>query len=156
MFEMEGRLVWYASYGSNLSEERFACYIAGGRPRGASRTFAGARDASPPRDSVALELPHQLYFSGESRIWGGSPAFVDREPSDGVVALARGYLIGWDQFEDVIAQENGRPSSSIEIDDDLLVPGFSRSWIRAIREPPVHRAPGRHAGDDLHGAVVFE
>ncbi len=126
MFEMERRLVWYASYGSNLCEERFACYIAGGRPRGASRTYVGSRDDSPPRDSVALEIPHQLYFSGESRIWGGSPAFIDRHPIDGVVALARGYLIGWDQFEDVLAQENGRPSSSIEIDDHLLVPGFSR------------------------------
>jgi hypothetical protein len=126
MIVMERRFLWYASYGSNLSAERFACYIAGGRPGGATRTYVGARDTSPPLDSVALEISYRLYFSGESRVWGGSPAFIDTKPVDGVVGLARAYLIWWDQFEDVVAQENGRQSASIEIDDHLLVPGFSR------------------------------
>jgi len=126
MFVMERRLVWYASYGSNLNAERFTCYIAGGRPSGATRTYVGARDKSPPLDAVALEISYQLYFSGESRVWGGSPGFIDTKPVDGVVGRARAYLIGWDQFEDVVAQENGRPSASIEIDDHDLVPGFSR------------------------------
>ncbi len=125
MFMMERRLVWYASYGSNLNAERFACYIAGGRPSGATRTYKGARDKSPPLDSIALKFSHQLYFSGESRIWGGSPAYIDTKRVDGVVCLVRAYLIGWDQFLDVVAQENGRLSASIEIDDDDLVPGFS-------------------------------
>jgi hypothetical protein len=122
---MKRRLVSYASYGSNLDAERFACYIAGGRPSGATRTYEGARDKSPPLDSVALTFPHQLYFSGESRIWGGSPAFIDTEPVEGVVCLFRAYLIGWGQFLDVVAQENGQHSGSIEIDDEDLVPGFS-------------------------------
>jgi hypothetical protein len=126
MFAMERRLMWYASYGSNLNAERFACYIAGGRPGGATRTHVGARDKSPPLDAVALEISYQLYFSGTSRLWGGSPAFIDTKPVDGVVGLARAYLIGWDQFEDVVAQENGRPSAPIAIDDHLLVPGFCR------------------------------
>lgn len=122
---MERRLVWYASYGSNLNAERFACYIAGGRPSGATRTSKGASDKTPPLDSVALRFSHRLYFSGESRLWGGSPAFIDTKPVDGVVCLVRAYLIGWVQFLDVVAQENGRPSASIEIDDCDLVPGFS-------------------------------
>jgi hypothetical protein len=125
MCTTERRLVWYASYGSNLNAERFACYIAGGRPSGATRTHQGARDKSLPLDSVALEFSHQLYFSGESRAWGGSPAFLDTKPVDGVACLVRAYLIGWDQFEDVVAQENGRPSAPIEIEDDDLIPGFS-------------------------------
>jgi hypothetical protein len=94
----------------------------------------GARDKSPPLDAVALEISYQLYFSGESRVWGGSPAFIDTKLVDGVVGLARAYLIGWDQFEDVVAQENGRPSVSIEIDDQLLVPGFSRQIGRGRYE----------------------
>jgi hypothetical protein len=127
MFVMERRLIWYASYGSNLSADRFACYLAGGRPSGATRTYVGARDNAPPLDAVALEISYQLYFAGESRVWGGSPAFLDTNPVDGVVGLARAYLIGWDQFEDVVAQENGRSSASIEVDDQDLVPGFSRA-----------------------------
>jgi len=126
MFGMERRLAWYASYGSNLDAGRFACYIAGGRPVGATRTYVGARDKSLPLDSVALQISYQLYFSGESQVWGGSQAYIDTKPVDGVVALARAYLIGWDQFEDVVAQENRRPAASIEIDDHDLVPGFSR------------------------------
>jgi hypothetical protein len=122
---MERRVIWYASYGSNLSAERFACYIAGGCPRGPRRTHVGARDNAPPLGTVALKIPYQLYFSGESRVWDGSPAFIDTNPVDGIVGLARAYLIGWDQFEDVVAQENGRPSVSIEVDDQDLVPGFS-------------------------------
>lgn len=124
MFTMGRRLVWYASYGSNLNAERFACYITGGRPSGATRTSKGARDKSPPLDSVALKFSHQLYFSGKSRIWGGSPAFIDTKPVDGVVCLVRAYLIGWGQFLDVVAQENGRLSASVEIDDCDLVSGF--------------------------------
>ena len=104
----------------------FAYYIAGGRPRGSTRTYVGARDRSAAADAAALETPYQLYFSGESRVWGGSPAFIDTKPVDGVVGFARAYLIGWDQFEDVVAQENGRPSSPIEVDERNLVPGFSR------------------------------
>jgi len=126
MFVMERRLIWYASYGSNLSAERFACYLAGGRPSGATRNYVGARDKSLPLDVVALKISYQLYFSGESRVWGGSPAFIDTKPVDGVFGLARAYLIGWDQFEDVVAQENSRSSASIEVDDQDLVPGFSR------------------------------
>jgi hypothetical protein len=118
--------MWYASYGSNLNAERFGCYIVGGCPVGATRTYVGARDKSPPLDAVAIEIPYQLYFSGESRVWGGSPAFLDRKSVEGVVGLARAYLIGWDQFEDVVAQENNRPQAPIEIDDHLLVPGFIR------------------------------
>jgi hypothetical protein len=123
---MERRLVWYASYGSNLNAERFACYIVGGRPSGATRTYKGARDKSPPLDSVALEFSHQLYFSGESRVWGGSPAFIDTKPVHGAVCLLRAYLIRWNQFLDVVAQEGGRPWVSVEIDDCDLVPSFSR------------------------------
>jgi hypothetical protein len=123
---MERRLIWYASYGSNLYAERFACYIAGGRPHGATQTYVGARDKTLPLDAVALETSHQLYFSGESRVWGGSTAFIDTKPVAGVVGLALAYLIGWDQFEDVVAQENGRRTASIEIEDHDLISGFSR------------------------------
>ena len=95
-------------------------------PARTTRTEVGAREKALPLDAVALETSHQLYFSGESRVWGGSPAFIDTKPVDGVVGLARAYLIGWDQFEDVVAQENGRRTASIEIQDHDLVLGFSR------------------------------
>jgi hypothetical protein len=109
------RLVWYASYGSNLCVDRFACYIAGGRPPRATHTHAGARDRRPPLATVALEIPYRLYFTDFSTGWRGSPAFIDTERSDVQPSLARAYLITWTQFEDVVAQENARPSSAIAV-----------------------------------------
>src|SRR5271167_1182234 len=45
-------LVWYASYGSNLSGERFNCYLCGGRVAGMSRDCIGARDGTMARESI--------------------------------------------------------------------------------------------------------
>jgi hypothetical protein len=109
------RLVWYASYGSNLCADRFACYIEGGRPPRATHTHAGAKDRRPPLATVALAIPYRLYFTDVSTGWGGSPAFIDTERSDVSRSLVRGYLITWAQFEDVVAQENARASSPITV-----------------------------------------
>lgn len=59
--------------------------------------------------------------------WGGSPCFVDTVPRAETDTLTRGrvYLITWGQFEDVVAQENGRATSSIDLDADELTPGVS-------------------------------
>ena len=47
--------VWYVAYGSNMSAARFGCYISGGRPPGARRTYLGCRDQSPPRPVHVVE-----------------------------------------------------------------------------------------------------
>ena len=123
---LDHELVWYASYGSNLSSRRFGCYLAGGRPPGSSRHYGGARDHSPARRDVALELPHLLYFAGDSLVWGGAPAFLDTEPTSSHLALARAYLITFEQFADVVAQENGRSvGSPLSVSHHELVPGVS-------------------------------
>jgi hypothetical protein len=119
------RRVWYASYGSNLNAERFTCYLSGGRPAGSSRDYEGARDKRPARRTVALEMRYPLYFAGTSKTWGGSPAFIDASTPSGRT-FGRGYLVTWEQFEDVVAQENGRSSGLIAIGDEKLEPGFSR------------------------------
>ncbi len=140
------RTVYYASYGSNLYAARLACYLRGGRPPGANRTYDGARDGTLPSDSVALSLPHRLYFTRFSTVWGGAPAFVDTAPAPEHGALARAYLITWEQFEDVVAQENGRRTAPIEIAPTELEEGFSRrigpghGWYEHLL------CVGRHAG----------
>lgn len=96
--------VWYAAYGSNLSRERFDIYLRGGCPQGATHSFPGCRDLSPPTQDVAGELGTQLAFGGFSQTWGGGVAFVRDTP--GARTLVRMYLITLDQFEDVVAQEN--------------------------------------------------
>jgi hypothetical protein len=99
--------LWYASYGSNLSRDRFLCYLQGGRPPGASRSYPGARDQSAPLDERAIVLPGQVFFGWHSPTWDGGIAFYDTgSPGQ---ALARAYLITEGQFADVAAQEMARP-----------------------------------------------
>ena len=98
---------WYVAYGSNLAAARFACYIAGGRPDGASRTYTGCRDTTSPMDDQPVEVRGELLFAGHSTVWSGGMAFY-RPEVRGTVA-ARAYLLTADQVADVVAQETRRP-----------------------------------------------
>ena len=97
-------LVWYASYGSNLSEHRFRYYLHGGSPAGSARVYEVCPDPTPPRLDLPLTIPHPLYFAGESGVWTGGVAFLDPD-ADGVTQ-ARAYLITLEQFHHVVRQEN--------------------------------------------------
>jgi len=99
--------LWYVSYGSNMSADRLACYIEGGRPPGGSRANPGARDRTLPTRSVPVDLPGRLYFAGESSQWGGGMAFYDHAATSDAAAgtAARGYLVTAGQFADIAAQE---------------------------------------------------
>lgn len=99
--------VWYVAYGSNLAIDRFRCYVAGGRPAGGMREYAGCRDPSDPASVHSLEIPGGLVFSGESKVWTGGSVFYD--PYAETRVAARAYLITADQFADVVAQEMRRP-----------------------------------------------
>jgi hypothetical protein len=99
----EDDLVWYVAYGSNLQAARFGCYLAGGRPPGARREYAGCRDTTPWRDAAPVEVPGRLCFGGVSPTWGGGLAYLDPD-ADGT-ARGRGYLLTAGQLRDVAAQE---------------------------------------------------
>jgi hypothetical protein len=107
--------VWYVSYGSNMSAARLATYLEGGCPPGGTRPHPGARDASPPRHDVGVELPGAVYFAGRSTQWGGGVAFYDHETPG--PSAARAYLVTAQQFADIAAQEMHRvpdPDDPIE------------------------------------------
>ncbi|MDP3889902.1 histone deacetylase [Nocardioides sp.] len=131
--------VWYVSYGSNMSRTRLGCYLAGGRPPGAARTYAGARDASLPRAEVAVELPGRLYFAGRSPVWGGGVAFYDHDVPG--PTPARAYRITVSQFADVAAQEMHRIPQEGDPLEELLVAGL---------------AAGRHEAGPGHYETLIE
>lgn len=120
--------VWHVTYGSNLSEARFRCYLGGGRPVGGTRLYTGCRDPRSPRRRVALELPGGLYFAGESSVWSGGRAYFD--PRYAGQVAARAYLVTAGQFSDVVAQETRRPVGTdlrlhgLDSGDVLEVPGM--------------------------------
>ncbi len=125
--------VWYVSYGSNMAAERLRCYLEGGCPEGGGHVNPGARDATPPAGSMAVDLPGTLYFSGSSRQWGGGIAFYDHD-TPGYTA-ARGYLVTAAQLADIAAQEMRRRP----VRDDRLE--------QVILDPP---AEGRHLAGPGH------
>jgi hypothetical protein len=98
--------VWYAGYGSNLDVDRFRCYLLGGSPPGAVRTYPGAREPGEPLASRPFTMPGRVAFAWRSPTWGGGVAF--HEPDASGETLARAYLVTVGQFADVLEQEMGR------------------------------------------------
>lgn len=113
--------VWYASFGSNILSERFACYLRGGRIEGMIKDMPGSRDATLPTEWMRWDnLPHRLFFAHSSPTWdGGGVAFVDlgenfsdddnaKTPVQNQLGTSyRVYRVTLEQFNDVLAQENG-------------------------------------------------
>lgn len=128
MSESATTMVWYVAYGSNLAEQRLQCYLDGTSPAGAGRSMRGARDATPPRRSAPCRLRGRLRFSRRSRVWGGGIAFYDPDGTDEV--WARRYLVSWAQFEDIYAQENGRPTAPLARDAIGAAPDGDAGWYR--------------------------
>ena len=116
------RAVWYASYGSNLDADRFATALAARHRIQDPAPSTGGQNPSP-LSSVPLALPFRLYFTKVPEFWGEAPAFLDTERSAAHRTLARAYLIPWRQFEDVVAEENGRASAPLDVADDELTDG---------------------------------
>ena len=116
------KLVWYASYGSNLKRKRFMCYIKGGTPEGSARKCDGCfRDRSDPIESRPISLNFELYFAGQSKTWGnGGVAFI-RDSSERGLTLGRMYLITDEQFNDVVMQGNDKTP-----DGSRFVPAFNQ------------------------------
>lgn len=114
--------LWYVAYGSNLSRERFDCYLRGGRPAQARRNYPGCRDPQSSQADVPVLIPGGLRFVGESSVWGGGLAVYD-SAAEGEVA-ARAYLISAEQFVDVLAQETRR-EPGLDID---LTPVRETGW----------------------------
>jgi hypothetical protein len=114
------KLVWYASYGSNLKRARFMCYIKGGKPHEGAKPNKGCfRDKSDPIESRPISLNFELYFAGQSANWGnGGVAFIR---GGGGHTLGRMYLITAEQFNDVVMQENGKTP-----DGSPFVPAFKK------------------------------
>lgn len=108
--------VWYASYGSNISNERFLCYIHGGQAKGAKTCEEGSRDKTLPIKYENIEIHKKQYFAKSAYRWQDQGvAFVDSKTSD-EITCGRMYLITEEQFADVVKQEN-----KMLVDDELVL-----------------------------------
>lgn len=110
--------VWYASYGSNILEDRFMCYINGTKAPGSSEKEIGCTDKTAPKSSRQVELPYPLYFAKKRSKWGeGGVAFISHERSNEEKTIGRMYLISEEQFLEVVSQENKSPHVPVNLHD---------------------------------------
>ena len=87
--------VWYATYGSNLLEERFMKYI----DRTSSQQIW--------LDTAILELPYSIYYANHSHKWHGGVAFLDiSQPGK---AISKAYLILKSQLKAIHEMEGNYP-----------------------------------------------
>jgi hypothetical protein len=101
--------VWYLGYGSNLSKQRFLCYILGGKPKHGSNSNLGCKDKTLPLENKPFEIPHRLYFAlpdkkVETCGWGkGGVAFItpEVEKEKKFWMLGRMWKITKDQYKEV-------------------------------------------------------
>jgi hypothetical protein len=105
---MNKEYMWYCSYGSNLSEDRFLCYIKGGKPKGSDRTEVGCRDKSLPLKNKPIKMDNELLFVESSVRWSNmGVAIVNPNTKNNLKSYGRMYLITKEQFIDIVKQENG-------------------------------------------------
>ncbi len=96
--------VWYACYGSNLSENRFACYIRGGICEQNKRRYAGCTNKTIWTDTKIQEMPGRMYFAKHSSAWSdkGVAFYLPETYGRTVMKL---YKITYGQLKEVQQQE---------------------------------------------------
>lgn len=113
--------IWYASYGSNLLEERFLCYIKGGRPAGSATDYEGCTDKTLPIENKECFFDRELYFAKESLSWNrGGVCFIKTNADPFASTLGRMYLITKEQFHDVLKQET-RSTENLDINFNHII-----------------------------------
>ncbi len=110
----EDDYVWYAAYGSNIDEDRFNCYIEGGRCSANGKYYDGCKDKSKWIEEDAALYSGSVYSSNNSSSWNGKGvAFYDENERSNFMkgnAFMRLYKIRRGQMEDIQIQEGKSPN----------------------------------------------
>ena len=117
--------IWYVAYGSNLLTDRFKSYILGCGDDAVWGGHRGSADTTLPAGDQQVVVPHPVYFGGHSRRWDGACCFCPVEPLDydRLPVVGRAWLVTWGQMVDIVAQENGLPTSAATLPDLAPEPG---------------------------------
>ncbi|XP_015943378.1 histone deacetylase 5 [Arachis duranensis] len=145
--ELSDIYIWYASYGSNMWNSRFLCYIAGGQVEGMKKTCSGSLDKALPKAIVWKTFPCHTFFGREaSHTWGpGGVAFLNPVETSQYKTHMCLYKISMEQFNDILFQENGL---SIDTGSPLL----DIATLNAISEKEFN---SQEVKDGWYGNVVY-
>ncbi len=136
-YEMQpyNKLIYYVSYGSNMLEERFLCYIKGGFCRYNNRYYYGCQNKCLPIKTKSIIIPYNMFYSKESSTWDNKPvSFLDYSKEGS--AYAKAYLITEEQFKTVQEQEGAWYDKKIELKS---IDGFKVYTFTSSNEKLEHR-----------------
>ena len=108
---MAKEIFWYLGYGSNLSKQRFLCYVKGEKPTYGTTVAKGCRNKKFFDVSKPMKIPYKLYFGlpkgrKATQNWGeGGVAFLDRKENTEHTTFCRIWKVTSQQFHDVWDQE---------------------------------------------------
>ncbi len=123
--------IWYAGYGSNLSEQRFLCYIQGGSPHFGRKCNTGCEDTTLPVENKPKIIHYRLYFALPDNCkktcnWGcGGIAFISPHKDKMSKTLCRMWKITKNQYEEVKKQEGRSYNKEIKLGEDNGVPIYT-------------------------------
>ncbi|MED6119857.1 Histone deacetylase 5 [Stylosanthes scabra] len=139
--------IWYASYGSNMWNSRFLCYVAGGQVEGMKRNCSGSMDKALPKATVWKTFPCHIFFGREAtHTWGpGGVAFLNPEETSQHKTHMCLYKISLEQFNDILFQENG-------LSIDVVSPLVDITILDAISEKEFN---SQEVKDGWYGNVVY-
>lgn len=133
---MNTDLVWYVAYGSNLSHDRFYCYITGGTPEGSDKVFEGCRDTTLPQAVKREILDRELYFAENSQSWQGmGVSFIRNVTSPTAKTYVVKYLITRGQLEDLAKQETSTLRTIVLDFERTIEEGFTifrKAWYGKV------------------------
>jgi len=130
LMEKNKIFVWYAGYGSNLSEQRFSCYIQGGKPTYGKITDNPCSDSDLPSENHPFTIPYRLYFAlppkkKKTNNWGqGGVAYIEpnEEKNKDNWTKGRIWKISRDQYDEVKIKEGASYNHEIYIDNRDGIP----------------------------------
>ena len=132
-------IVWYACYGSNLSEERFLYYLEGGTCPLNGKTYRGCDDASYWKETAYAKVRGEMYFGNSSPSWNHKGvAFFDPN-TEGTTymklySIKRSQLLGVQRQEGLSDNWYGR-ILCLGIRDDRPIYTFTSRTRRTVNLP---------------------
>lgn len=140
---MTSEYIWYCGYGSNLSRDRFLCYIKGGIPPYGKVRADGCGDDNFLDISRPLEVPNRMFFGlpdgrTSTSNWGeGGVCFIDMKKSPLNITYTRIWKVTREQMKDIHKQEGSWYGELLELGEveglPVLAVASTRKDLRVLR-----------------------
>ena len=101
--------IWYAAYGSNISRERFACYIQGGTCHQNGKHYTGCKNRELWKEDRPMLAGGRMYFGNASGSWDGGGVAFYLPDGQGLTHMHL-YRITYGQLKDIQMQEGMSPN----------------------------------------------